>query len=95
MTKLDNDRYEYTYPNFEYNKRTLLDGNIFDTLNFKSSGNYKKFNTNVDEASFINDLLWTSNNQIQLNNFETDLSFLVRNVNTYGDLSDKFKQNEN
>ena len=95
LTKLDNDRYEYTYPNFEYNKQTLLDGNIFDTLNFKSSGNYKKFNTNVDEASFINDLLWTSNNQIQLNNFETDLSFLVRNVNTYGDLSDKFKQNEN
>ena len=47
LTKLDNDRYEYTYPNFEYNKQTLLDGNIFDTLNFKSSGNYKKFNTNV------------------------------------------------
>ena len=37
---------------------------IFDSLNLKSSGNYRKYNTNVDEADIVNDLIFNLNNQI-------------------------------
>ena len=38
--------------------------------------------------------IFTSNNQNKLTNLETELNFLLRNVNTYGDLSSVYKENE-
>ena len=61
LSKPKNDSYEYIFPNFEYNKETFLNGSFFDTFNFKSSGNYHKYNTNVDELDFINDFNLNAN----------------------------------
>tara|TARA_Y100000590_G_scaffold466336_1_gene641343 strand:- start:2180 stop:4753 length:2574 start_codon:yes stop_codon:yes gene_type:complete len=91
LSKEDNDKYEYLFPNYEFNKDTYLNNSTFDTFNFRSSGNYRKFNTNIDEADIINDFLFVGNNTKQLNNFNTNLNLLVRNINTYGNLSEIYK----
>ena len=82
LSKSKNDRYEYIFPNFEYNKETFR-WKLF-TFNFKSSGNYHKYNTNVDELDFIS---FNLNANIRNNdsNFDNNIKFLIRNINTYGD----------
>ena len=87
LTKPNNDKYEYIFPNYDFSKDIYFENNFFDSLNLKSSGNYRKYNTNVDEADIVNDLIFNLNNQNQLNNLDTELKLLVRNINTYGDLS--------
>ena len=96
LTKQNNDRFEYIFPNYEFSKTTDLNNGIFETINYKSSGSYHKFNTNVDEADFINDLIFSSsnNNLNFLDHSEADLKFLIRNVNTYGDLSQTYKDDK-
>ena len=94
LSKEGNDKYEYTFPDYEYFKETSLNGNFFETFSFKSSGNYRKFDTNVDEADLTNDLTFSSTNQDRLENIETDFSLLLRNTNSYGDLSTTYKNGE-
>ena len=95
LTKSDHDKYEFVFPNYEYNKETYLDDKVFDTLNYKSSGSYRKYNTNIDELDVINDLIFTSNDNFNLiKNSSSDFIFLLRNINTYGDLSNTYKDDE-
>ena len=94
LTKEENDKYEYVIPNYKFSKETLLNNSLFETFSFNSSGNFRKYNTNIDEADIVNDFIFTSNNQNKLTNLETELNFLLRNVNTYGDLSSVYKENE-
>tara|TARA_Y100000590_G_scaffold331042_1_gene376127 strand:- start:7716 stop:10292 length:2577 start_codon:yes stop_codon:yes gene_type:complete len=91
LSKVDSDKYEYIFPNYDFSKETFISNNIFNSLNFKSSGNYRKYNTNVDEIDMVNDLILSSNDNDKLTNLDTNLSFLVRNINTYGDLSPTYK----
>ena len=95
LSKNNSDRFEYLFPNYSYDKEIFLKNNVFDTFNFKSSGNYRKFNTNVDEANVVNDFLFTSSGISMFDNFESELNFLLRNFNTYGNLSDKYKDDTN
>ena len=92
LSKANNDKYEYIIPSYDFTKETFLENNIFDSLSFRSSGNYRKYNTNVDEMDIINDFILTSNNHGQLNNLDSDVNFLFRNLNTYGDLSETYKE---
>ncbi len=91
LNKLDNDRYEFLFPNFEYAKDFYFDNSFFNTINYKSSGSYRKYNTNIDEADFINNFIFNSNNFSLLENSESNLDLLIRNINTYGDLSSTYK----
>ena len=54
----------------------ILNNNFFNTLNYKSSGSYRKYNTNVDEADFINDFIFTSNNFKIIKKFRYKLGFI-------------------
>ena len=94
LTKNNSDKYEYIIPNYQFNKETSLNNSIFDNLNFSSSGNFRKYNTNVDEADMVNDFVFSSVNQKQSSNLESEFKLLFRNVNTYGDLSNTYKENE-
>ncbi len=93
LTKIDSDKYEYTIPRYDFSKETTLNDKIFNNLTFNSSGSYRKYNTNIDEADVINDLILESQNQNQITNLDTDISILFRNINTYGDLSETYKDN--
>ncbi len=95
LTKSDHDKYEYIFPNYEFTKEIYLDNKAFDTFNYKSSGRYRKYNTNVDELDVINDLIFTSNDHFNfIKNSSSDFIFLLRNINTYGDLSSTYKNYE-
>ena len=94
LAKSNSDKYEYIFPNYKFSKEIGLKNNFFNSLNFNSSGTYRKFNTNVDEGDLINDIILNSNNQDQFSNFQTDLNFLLKNTNTYGDKSSTYKDDK-
>ncbi len=92
LTKIDSDRYEYLLPSYDFMKEKSFEGSTFNNISLKSSGNYRKFNTNVDEADIVNDLVLSSDNYGQFNNLENEVNILLRNVNTYGDYSSIYKE---
>jgi len=87
LEKEDSDRYEYIFPNYELNKEVNLNNRFFDNYNFRTSGNYHKFDTNVDEVDIINEFIFSKNNSDKISNLNSNLDFLIRNINTYGNLS--------
>ena len=93
LTKADSDKYEYILPSYDFSKEIFFTNAMFDTFNFKSSGNYRKFNTNIDEADVINDFKFISNNNYKFTNLDTEFNLLFRNLNTYGDQSNIYKDN--
>ncbi len=94
LSKNNSDKYEYIFPNYEYTKEIFLQNKLFDQLNYKSSGKYHKFNTNIDEANLINDLVFKSNDLYSGKNSISNLSILLRNLNTYGNLSSTYKDSK-
>ena len=54
LAKSNSDKYEYIFPNYKFSKEIGLKNNFFNSLNFNSSGTYRKFNTNVDRFSSLN-----------------------------------------
>ena len=49
MNKPTSDKYEFIYPNYSLTKSNYFNSNIFDNLEFTSSGNQKKYSTNISE----------------------------------------------
>ena len=92
LEKEDSDRYEYIFPDYELNKEVNLNNRFFDNYNFKTSGNYHKFDTNVDEVDIINEFIFSKNNSDKTSNLNSNLDFLIRNINTYGNLSTAKKE---
>ncbi|MDA9650939.1 hypothetical protein N9T21_03705 [Candidatus Pelagibacter sp.] len=94
QNQANSDRFEFVYPNYSVSNLFNSNYDLINNYNFSSSGNQKKFSTNIYEAVQINDLITTSNDFINnfglLNKFEV----LVKNVNSVGKNSSKFKDNE-
>ena len=89
MSKRNNDRFEYIYPNYNFSKN-LENFNVYNgTLNFASSGFQKNYDTNVYEARVINDLKYSSNSFIK-NGFLNRFEFLIKNVNTNSENSTNY-----
>ena len=89
LSKRNNDRFEYIYPNFNFSKN-LENFNVYNgTLNFASSGFQKNYDTNVYEARVINDLKYSSNSFIK-NGFLNRFEFLIKNVNTNSENSTNY-----
>ena len=94
MNKTNSDRYEFVYPNFNLVKNIYFDDNFFENLNINSSGNQKKHKTNVYEGVQINDFLMTSKDFVNTFGFTNNFEFLLKNVNSHGKNSSKFKNDE-
>ena len=91
MNKSNNDRYEFVYPNYSLDKSFNFENNLLNTLNFSSSGNQKKVETNIYEATQINDFLFSSKDFINKLGFKNKLKTIFKNVNTDGKNSSKLK----
>ncbi len=91
MNVLNSDKYEFVYPNYSLSKLFDLENKYFDNYEIISSGNQKKFSTNIYEMSQVNDILISSNKFIFNDIFESDLRTLIKNVNTKGKNSDTYK----
>ena len=58
------------------------------------SGSYRKYNTNIDEVDIVNDFVFNSNNQDKLSAADIDFNIILKNINSYGDLSSSYKEGQ-
>ena len=91
MNVHNSDKYEFVYPNYSLSKLFNLDNRYLDNYEVISSGNQKKYSTNIYEVSQVNDILISSNQFILGDIFETNFRSLFKNVNTKGKNSDTYK----
>ena len=92
MNKPTSDRYEFIYPNYAMTKSDVFKNNFFDNYEFISSGNQKKYETNIYEAVQVNDLILNGKNQISKFGFNHNFKTMIKNVNSDGKNSTKFKE---
>ena len=91
MNKLNSDKYEFIYPNYSLTKDIKLENTYFNNIELSSSGNQKKFNTNVYEGVQVNDLLFSSDDSISRFGIKNNFLGIFKNVNSDGKNSSKFK----
>ena len=89
LSKNKSDRFEYVYPSFVYNKDL---NSLSENLKFTSTGFQKKYNTNIHEASIINDIKYLSKPIFSANGLKNNYTILFRNVNTNSENSSTFKK---
>ena len=93
LTKEKNsDKYEYVLPKLNLIKNidnnTNLDGNIL----FKSESLVRNYQTNILEKTNINDFIFNSDPKISDYGFYNNFDFIVKNVNSNSQNSEKFKE---
>ncbi len=91
MNMHNSDKYEFVYPNYSLTKIFDLENKYLDNYEIISSGNQKKYSTNIFEMSQVNDILISSNQFVLSDIFETNFRTLLKNVNTKGKNSDTYK----
>ena len=92
LGQLNSNRYEFVYPNYSLKKSLDLDNNFFQNLDFTSYGNQRTHTTNIKEAVQINDLILSSSTGIFGIGIEKNFTTLIKNVNSKGTNSTKFKK---
>jgi len=90
--KPNSDRYEFIYPYYTLNKIFNFNQPLIESLEVNSSGNQKIFNTNIFEAVQVNDFLIDTPLNITKSGFENNFQTLIKNVNSNGNNSAKFKK---
>ena len=91
--KNPNDRYEFVYPNIDILKKFNTEDNLNGNLSLNTSGHRRQYNTNTEEISLINNLLFVSNPLIQSSGFKNGYSFLLKNVNSDAEKSTTYRNN--
>ncbi len=91
MNLPNSDRYEFVYPYYNLSKSFDLSNSLFDNYEITSTGNQKKYSTNIYEALQINDILIQTNNFIIKDSFNSNFRTLIKNVNTKGQNSSVYK----
>jgi len=87
LSKEDSDKYQYIFPDFNFEKNIDLDENYNGQFKFLSSGFQKVYDTNIHETQINNDFNFESYDFFSLNGLVTDYSFLLKNFNTYSENS--------
>jgi LPS-assembly protein len=91
MNDTNSYKYDFIYPNYYLSKNFEIDSSIFQNLDLISYGNQKKFSTNIYEGLQVNDLIFSAESPFLNNKINNDFKFLVKNVNTNGKNSEKYK----
>ena len=92
MNKLNSDKYEFVYPNYSLSKAVDLENDLVESLDFTSTGNQKKFSTNIYEAIQVNDLILASSKFINKLGFNNGFKTIIKNVNSDSNNSSKLKE---
>ncbi len=87
LSKKSSDKYQYIFPDFNFEKNIDLDKNYNGQFKFLSSGFQKIYDTNIYETLLNNDFNFESYDFISSNGIVTDYSFLLKNFNTYSENS--------
>ncbi len=91
LTKNDNDKYQYIFPDFNFSKNIEIDPNYNGNFQFLSSGFQKVYETNKYEALINNDFNFDSYDFISAKGLVTDYSLLLKNYNTYSENSSNYE----
>ena len=91
LSKGDTDKYEYIFPNFELVKKINTKNDIHGNLLFQTNATKRQYNTNINETSIINDILYESNNLFSKSGLLNKYNFILKNVNTDSENSSKYK----
>ncbi len=81
LTKSQSDRYEYVFPNFNIVKEINLKDSYNGNLSLESTGFQKLHDTNVYNASLINELLFKSDPIFSINGLKSNYIVSLKNVN--------------
>ena len=92
MNKPTSDKYEFIYPNYTLTKSSYFEDSFFDNFEFMSSGNQKKYDTNIYEAVQVNDLILNGKNMVNKVGINHNFKSIIKNVNSDGKNSTKFKE---
>ncbi len=94
LGKDNSDKYEFIFPKINLVKKIKNFTNLNGEFLFKSENLMRNYNTNIFEKSNINDLLFTSYPKITPKGFYNNYEFIIKNANTDGKKSQKFKEKE-
>ncbi len=83
LSKKNNDRYQYIFPNFKYKKEIGIEKNYNGNFYFSTSGYQKQYNTNNYQAVITNDFLFNSNNYISDKGLKSNYQILLKQDNSY------------
>ncbi len=89
----DSDKYQYIFPDFEFNKYIELDESYNGQFRFSSSGYQKNYDTNIYEAQVNNDFNFSSFNYFTDGGVLSNYSLSLKNFNTYSENSSTFDEN--
>ncbi len=90
VKRTSNDRYQFILP--YYNLDWFIEQEYFDgSFNFSSSGSNDLNNTNELNTNIINDFGYSSNDLISNLGFKTNYFINLKNLNSIGKKSDKYK----
>ena len=92
VTKKTSDSYEYVYPNYNFSK--TFNTNYNGELKFDTSGFQRKYETNRYDALVVNNFIYNSNETILEGGFIKDYSLFFKNVNTDGDNSKNYNNDQ-
>ena len=93
LSKSDNDRYEYIFPQIELSK--YFNTNFNGSWKLDSSNYIRQYNTNILEKININDLLFTSKPKITKLGFYNNYELLIKNSNSNAKNSTNYKNDNN
>ena len=80
LTKIKSDRYEYIYPNIEFNKE-FLETELPGSISLNSNLFQKQFDTNKSKQSFITDIIYSSDTKFNDMGLSNDFMLLLKNPN--------------
>ncbi len=87
LSKEDNDKYQYIFPDFNFKKNMGLDESYNGSFEFLSTGFQKVYETNKYEALISNDFNFNSFDFVSSKGVISDYSLLLKNFNTYSENS--------
>ena len=91
LSKTDNDRYQYIFPDFNFTKDLDIDESYNGNFRFTSSGFQKNYDTNKYEVLFNNDFLFESYKFVSQEGFSTNYDLLLKNFNAYAENSSTYE----
>ena len=87
LSQKSSDKYQYIFPDFNFEKNIELDESYNGQFKFLSSGFQKVYDTNIYETLINNDFNFESYDFMSSNGIVTNYSFLLKNFNTYSENS--------
>ena len=91
LSKIESDRYQFIFPDFNFTKEIDIDDNYNGKFDFLSSGFQKIYDTNKYEALINNDFNFNSFDFITSKGLVTDYGLLLKNYNTYSENSSVYE----